>query len=166
MDAALIAVKSDGSQNEVAFKSDGLVIGRDRGCSVRVPVPSVSRRHCKISAEDGTLVIRDLGSSNGTFVNRKQIEESELNAGDLISVGPVVFVVRLDGEPALVDGQSEYKAGAVPLRSKASSPSRSPSSKESSDDPFAAAASDIAPDDSSFADFDFDLDDEDDLPKL
>lgn len=166
MDAALIAVKSDGSQSEVSLQSGGVVIGRERSCSLRVPVSSVSRKHCEIIPENGSLVIRDLGSSNGTFVNRQQVEESELEAGDLISVGPVVFVVKLDANPDFVDGAEAYKTGSVPLRSKAPSQAPRPSAPQpGADDPFANAAGDVS-DDSSFADFDFDLDDEDDLPKL
>lgn len=168
MDAALIAVKSDGSQNEIAVSGETMTIGRDHGCTVRVAVASVSRRHCEIDAEDGEIVIRDLGSSNGTYVNGDRVQEASLSPGDLIGVGPVVFVVRVGDDPSSIDPVEVFRAGNASAAKKKKARSEAPAS----DDPFAAAAAvdetpTTMPDDSSFADFDFNfMDEEDDLPKL
>ena len=47
--------------------------------------------------------MRDLGSSNGTFLNRLRIEESRLEPGDEIKVGPVIFKVQIDGQPERIE---------------------------------------------------------------
>ena len=44
--------------------------------------------------------MRDLQSSNGTFLNGEQISEHALKAGDIIKLGPIVFTVQINGEPA------------------------------------------------------------------
>ena len=48
---------------------------------------TVSRRHAEIVHEDDRYVIRDLGSLNGTFVNRRRIESAELAADDEVQIG-------------------------------------------------------------------------------
>lgn len=60
----------------------------------------VSRKHAKITNEDGAWKIEDLGSSNGTFILRndfERIEEAELSDGDEIAFGNARFVFRLHG---------------------------------------------------------------------
>jgi ABC-type multidrug transport system ATPase subunit/pSer/pThr/pTyr-binding forkhead associated (FHA) protein len=57
----------------------------------------VSRRHAEISRTQGKVVIRDLGSSNGTYVNNRRLENStELRLGDIVSLGPFSFQWRGD----------------------------------------------------------------------
>ena len=59
-----------------------------------IPDPEVSRRHASISAAQGVLEIRDLGSENGTHVNGKRIEEpTALSSGDTITIGRTKFIV-------------------------------------------------------------------------
>lgn len=80
------------------------IVGRDTSCDVRVPLPEISRRHCQIVVDDEGLTIRDLGSSNGTFVNYEPItEETRVHAGDVVSLGPLTFVARIDGVPGTID---------------------------------------------------------------
>ncbi|MEO0588759.1 MAG: FHA domain-containing protein, partial [Planctomycetota bacterium] len=57
------------------------------------------RQHCRIALDDDGVIVEDLGSSNGTFVNEDRIQRQTLNPGDAILVGPVVFTVVIDGEP-------------------------------------------------------------------
>jgi len=45
------------------------------------------------------LKVRDLGSRNGTYLNGKRIDEAEVKAGDSIKVGPLTFVLQIDGQP-------------------------------------------------------------------
>ncbi len=92
--------KSDGSRHDFPLRSDRIVIGRRHTCDLRVPVPSVSREHCELRIDPPRVVLRDLGSSNGTFHNHTRVERAELAAGDTITVGPVSFTVVIDGKPA------------------------------------------------------------------
>ncbi|MEL6497667.1 MAG: FHA domain-containing protein [Planctomycetota bacterium] len=176
MNATLLVIRADGQSQEITIRQDRVIVGRDRSAHLRVPSRSVSRQHCEFVVEDGAVVLRDLGSSNGTFVNRERVQESELNPGDLVSVGPAVFALRVDGEPADLDPADAHARGSVELADDAEPKKTYPGgaaaaaaalaggggSADDSDLAMDALAGD--PDDSSVLDFDFDLgdDDEDD----
>ena len=146
------------------MKRARLVIGRKKECDIRIPVPSVSREHCEVHVEGGKVMVRDLGSSNGTYINRERVQEAELKPGQFIGVGPAVFVVRIDGKPDKIDAKQASAQGAAPEPvAAASAPSKRPTSpskgvsKPLPDDP------DL--DDSSISDFDMDILDDDDEKK-
>jgi len=83
-----------------------LFIGRSGQCDVTVADPTVSRRHCEIYAQNGTLHLRDLGSSNLTLVNGQPVKTAQLQPGNRITVGTAHFVVEEEGaagEPEEVD---------------------------------------------------------------
>ena len=92
--------KSDGSRRDFALTRGRIVIGRTNEVGLRIPLSSVSRKHCEIAIEDGVVKMRDLGSSNGTMHNSVRVKEAVLAAGDQVEVGPVVFIVVIDGVPA------------------------------------------------------------------
>jgi pSer/pThr/pTyr-binding forkhead associated (FHA) protein len=95
------------------------VIGRSAECSLQVPGPEVSRRHCLLDVDPPMVHIRDLGSRNGTYVNGESIghretplapdtlpiqhlPSRELHVGDRLQVGNTVFDVEIvaeDGTP-------------------------------------------------------------------
>lgn len=68
-----------------------LVIGRAPGCGFRVEDPGVSRQHCRIWRDGDGWRLRDLGSTNKTFVNGAPVDEVELRDGDRIGIGDTVF---------------------------------------------------------------------------
>lgn len=69
-----------------------VVIGRGRDSDIRLDDPLVSRQHCEIDELDGALVVRDLGSTNGTLVNGSSISEATLLPGDQLTVGKSQFL--------------------------------------------------------------------------
>ncbi len=99
MEVTLVMFKADGTRRDFPLKKPRVVIGRKNTCDLRIPLHSVSRQHCELLAEDDGLRLRDLGSSNGTFHNNKRIQEALLKAGDKLTVGPVIFIVIIDGQP-------------------------------------------------------------------
>lgn len=100
MDVKLVMFKADGERRDIPLTKPVIVVGRGDVCGLRIPVRSVSRRHCELAIEGDELIIRDLGSSNGTFVNGERISEDiELDAGDRVTVGPVTFTVQIGGYP-------------------------------------------------------------------
>jgi pSer/pThr/pTyr-binding forkhead associated (FHA) protein len=99
MSTNLVFLATNGFQKVFPLPSNVTVIGRRRNCDLRIPLDSVSRRHCQLSMENGSLKVRDLGSRNGTFLNGKRIEEDVAHAGDFIQVGPVTFGLQIDGKP-------------------------------------------------------------------
>jgi len=101
MQAVLVMFRSDGERRSFSLTRDVTVIGRREDCELRIPLGEVSRKHCRIVHEDGLMRLEDLGSSNGTYHNGVRIEkEALLQPGDSIQIGPVVFVLQIDGVPA------------------------------------------------------------------
>ncbi|NUQ50905.1 MAG: FHA domain-containing protein, partial [Phycisphaerae bacterium] len=114
----VVLVKFRGDQRrDFALGPDKTVVGRATECTLRVPARDVSRRHCEIEVAGGRVLVRDLGSSNGTFLNGKRITEAQLNPGDRLTIGPVTFVVQIDGKPAAMRpaDAAPPKASAAPL---------------------------------------------------
>ncbi len=100
MNANLMLLKKNGACKAFPLPKDVTVIGRRHDCDLRVPLPTVSRRHCQLSLNDGEVELRDLDSSGGTFVNDKRVDgEISVKAGDYIRIGPLTFVCRIDGKP-------------------------------------------------------------------
>src|SRR5215210_3166556 len=62
-------------------------IGRSTGAEFMVEAALVSRLHCQVSASGGMLRVKDLDSTNGTFVNGKRVTSAELHDGDRLGVG-------------------------------------------------------------------------------
>jgi pSer/pThr/pTyr-binding forkhead associated (FHA) protein len=74
------------------------IIGREQDCQLFLDSNFVSRHHCVLLMDDYTLRIRDLGSKNGTFINRELAATGEriLANGDTIRVADLVFRVELE----------------------------------------------------------------------
>jgi pSer/pThr/pTyr-binding forkhead associated (FHA) protein len=99
MQVVLVMFKSDGSRRSFSLHKQTTVVGRREDCDVRIPLGEISRKHCRLIREGDELKVEDLGSSNGTFINGQRVQAATLNAGDTVQIGPVVFVVQLDGVP-------------------------------------------------------------------
>src|SRR5215467_8170876 len=68
-----------------------IVIGRSSDLDVVLAEDMVSRKHAKISTQGGKIVIEDLGSTNGTFVNGEKIKQARLKEGDRILIGTSIL---------------------------------------------------------------------------
>lgn len=79
------------------------IIGRHSECHICVNADGISRKHVQIDAEADGLVVTDLGSSNGTYVNGEKIESIELKVGDELKLDNIRFLVQTPGmtDPAL-----------------------------------------------------------------
>ncbi|HTI42649.1 MAG TPA: FHA domain-containing protein [Vicinamibacterales bacterium] len=74
-------------------------IGRATGADFSVDGALVSRVHCRlIATAGGGLEVRDLDSTNGTFVNGKRVETAQLESGDRIQIGRVELVALKDAD--------------------------------------------------------------------
>jgi pSer/pThr/pTyr-binding forkhead associated (FHA) protein len=76
-----------------------MTVGRASDAELCLSDPYVSHYHCKIEQIDETLVVRDLGSRNGTFVNGLQVTESPLMPGDKLTVGQTKFRAQYKRRP-------------------------------------------------------------------
>jgi pSer/pThr/pTyr-binding forkhead associated (FHA) protein len=68
-------------------------VGRSPGAEFMVEAPLVSRLHCRLTAGATELEVRDLESTNGTFVNGERVAQSTLKPGDRLAVGRVELMV-------------------------------------------------------------------------
>src|SRR3954454_19445221 len=100
MQAVLVMFRSDGERRSFSVTRSIMVIGRREDADLRIPLGDVSRKHCRLIRDGESMRLEDLGSSNGTYLNGHRVEkDAQLNAGDSIQVGPVVFVLQIDGMP-------------------------------------------------------------------
>ena len=86
-------VMSQGPQPGQTFslEKDSTSLGRDPGNDITIDDPQVSRQHARIVRQGGLMVVEDLGSTNGTFVNGVRLTGSHtLASGDMIGLGDVV----------------------------------------------------------------------------
>ena len=99
LEVKLVVVGGDVKTTELSLRLPA-TIGRGRGQSVVLPHPLVSRQHCELFEADGSLMVRDLGSLNGTFVNNQKVTESPLPSGELLTVGTVTFRAVYESDAA------------------------------------------------------------------
>ena len=99
MQVVLVMFRPDGQRRSFSVVRDMTVIGRREDCDLRIPLGDVSRKHCRLIKDGEALRVEDLGSSNGTYRNGNRVQQSDLTAGDTLQVGPVVFVLQVDGSP-------------------------------------------------------------------
>ena len=102
MKAVLVMFKGQ-DRRDFPLTRESTRIGRRTDCHLRIPTQDVSRQHCDLIQRNGRLLVKDLGSSNGTYVNGKRVAESTLRPGDKLRIGPVTFVVQIDGQPAKIE---------------------------------------------------------------
>lgn len=124
----LVTFNRKGEQKGFAVGPRASIIGRKQEADIRIPLNEVSRAHCEVRVNGQTVTIRDLGSSNGTFVNDQRVQEVTLKAGDRVRVGPVLFMVQIDGKPdrftaVAQDGGSAAAAPAKPAAASKHAPS-------------------------------------------
>ena len=88
--AKLVVVGGDVKVTEINLKLPATV-GRGRGTTIMLPHPLVSRQHCELFERDGYLVVRDMGSLNGTYVGQEKITEAPVPPEALLTIGAVTF---------------------------------------------------------------------------
>jgi pSer/pThr/pTyr-binding forkhead associated (FHA) protein len=87
---ALICLTSD-QPKQYAINKKTMTIGRSSQCDIQILTHFVSREHARLTIGRGGVVIEDLGSTNGVFVNSVRIERHELRHSDLVTVGETQF---------------------------------------------------------------------------
>jgi DNA-binding NtrC family response regulator len=101
--ALVVAVTSPGGAAvEARLELRPLVVGTSPECDLVVADPRISRRHCEIALTPDGIVLRDLGSKNGTYAGRIALREAILPTGEAVTLGACRLVVRPAGEPTQV----------------------------------------------------------------
>jgi adenylate cyclase len=97
---ALKLVSTSGEQSIDVKPGTTLVVGRAVNSDVPIYDPTISRQHAQLSIQDGGVLVKDLGSSNGTFLNGSRITEAVATPNDVVMFGKVSFYVREIAKPA------------------------------------------------------------------
>lgn len=90
--AVLMGMSGDVKGKTYPIEGDGLTLGRSADNSVAISNATVSGHHATIKREGDSYVLRDLGSTNGTRVNSREVKEAVLRPKDLVQVGSVEFL--------------------------------------------------------------------------
>lgn len=81
------------------LKADKTTIGRVEDNTFQIAEPSVSSHHCEVLLRGNDVVIKDLGSTNGTFINGEKISESPIKPGQILRLGQVEMRLETDAPP-------------------------------------------------------------------
>jgi pSer/pThr/pTyr-binding forkhead associated (FHA) protein len=92
-----------------------MVLGRHSTADLRLPLPDVSRRHCRFVFEEGAWQIMDLESLNGVYVNGLRVQEATVHDQDLIGIGGFQFIAMVGSTPrtAGTEGEEERQTADI-----------------------------------------------------
>ncbi len=90
-EACLVVIYGMDLGKKYNLDRQAIIIGRSSKADIQIDQESVSRNHCKLINTGKTIMLRDLGSTNGTYVNDELIDEYVLRDGDLIKIGRSIF---------------------------------------------------------------------------
>src|SRR5580704_6012883 len=90
----------------------GTLLGRDPTCHIVVADPSVSRFHAEFSLQGTNITLRDLGSRNGTFVDGKRVDSSQVRVGQLLHFGCVLLQLETADEN-VGKGNAELETASI-----------------------------------------------------
>jgi pSer/pThr/pTyr-binding forkhead associated (FHA) protein len=98
---AKLVVLSEGLKgNTYEIKVERTTVGRVEDNAVQIPEPSVSSHHCEILLRGKDVVVRDLNSTNGTFINNEKVTESVLKPGQVLRLGQIEMRLENGAPPA------------------------------------------------------------------
>jgi len=144
-------VMSQGPQPGKTFvlDRDALTIGRDPGNDIVIAEPQVSRQHTRITRQGNFLVLEDLGSTNGTFVNGVRLTAPHtLTNGDVIGMGDTVVLTFYGTGAAATDtliGHPPAVPSAQPSAQPTATPPPTPAARPSFSQPGIVYAETAAP---------------------
>lgn len=90
----LVIMKGKRRGTDFKIDKDSITIGREGSCDVALDDETASREHARIRKDGQTFVLFDLGSANGTFLNREQIQKQQLEDGDVLRVGETLLIFK------------------------------------------------------------------------
>jgi pilus assembly protein CpaF len=110
---AIVISEKGGAEKREAFDQPEISIGRVQGNDLMLPKGNVSKRHARLVYRDGRFIVTDMNSTNGTYVNRRRINQATIvRQGDRIYIGD--FVIRIEDSVAMVP--SRQSVAPIPLR--------------------------------------------------
>ncbi|MBL7132555.1 MAG: FHA domain-containing protein [Phycisphaerae bacterium] len=134
MQARLHLIKGNPKGKTVEVPEGTLTVGRAEDSDLIIASTRISRKHCEIVNDAGGLVIKDKGSGNGTYVNTQKITQQRLDPGDEVRIGPLTFVVEIDGVKEGPAGKAAPAAQAAKPRAAKPKPKAPPKKPATPDD--------------------------------
>ncbi len=92
----------------IDVQQPNVVVGRHSDAEVRLALPEISRRHCRIAFENDRWRVYDLSSLNGVFVNGERMQEATLYDGDRLQLGTFSMVVELSARTGALRGECTH----------------------------------------------------------
>jgi predicted component of type VI protein secretion system len=110
---AKLVIQNQGMTGRVCeLRTDRTTIGRVEDNTFQIADPSVSSHHCEVLLRGDDIVIRDLNSTNGSFINGDKIEESVLKPGQVLRLGQVELKIEAEGAAPVVPSSATAPASA------------------------------------------------------
>jgi pSer/pThr/pTyr-binding forkhead associated (FHA) protein len=97
----------------IDISKDLVLVGRKEECDLRLDHKSISKLHCVLAKTDGLLLLRDLGSTNGTRVNGQRVRRAALLPNDQLQIASLRFALQVtpDESPAAPDEMTQHLEG-------------------------------------------------------
>jgi pSer/pThr/pTyr-binding forkhead associated (FHA) protein len=114
---AKLVIQNQGMTGRVCeLHTDRTTVGRVEDNTFQIADPSVSSHHCEVQLRGSEIFIRDLNSTNGTFINDARVTESVLKPGQTLKLGQVELKLEADGAPV--------PTAAAPAPARAATPAK------------------------------------------
>ena len=111
--AKLVVLNAGMTGRALELKPDKTTIGRVEDNTYQIAEASVSSHHCEVLLRGDDVVIRDLNSTNGTFINGEKITEGVLKPGQTLRLGQVELQIEVEGSPVVAP--SATPAASTPI---------------------------------------------------
>lgn len=141
MKFSLIVVTGTTAGKEIPIRLPEFIVGRDPGCHLRPASPMISKKHCSFILQGEQVLLKDFGSTNGSFVNDQKVEgETFLRDGDVVKFGPLTFKVKLQATavmaaaPTVVPAAEKTVVESAGSKAMASSVQKSKKASSAEDD--------------------------------
>ena len=107
----IVVSEKGGAERRELFVVAELSVGRVQGNDLLLPKGNVSKQHAKLFYRDGRFIVTDLNSTNGTYVNRRRIQQATvINEGDRIYIGDFVLRIEPGDEQAAAGRTGEHSS--------------------------------------------------------
>jgi pSer/pThr/pTyr-binding forkhead associated (FHA) protein len=124
--AKLVVLTQSMAGRSFDLATERTTVGRVEDNAFQIAEPSVSSRHCEILLQGADIVIKDLNSTNGTFINGEKISEGVLKPGQTLRLGNVELKLDVPGAPAAPASAPSSPSASAPPPAPASPPKKEP----------------------------------------
>ncbi len=94
--ASIVIIEGHAEGMEYPIEKVSTVLGRDKNADIMIKDPSISRQHAAIIYHDSMFILKDLGSTNGTYMKSKKIEKARIRHRDKFQIGDTVIQFILE----------------------------------------------------------------------